>query len=303
MAKVNTYEQNAVHKELSDIVSRISPEQTPFLSLIGASSVSNTVYNWAEDQLRAVGANAQVEGADAGATTHPQLIEHTGYTQIFAGTVNVSGSAAINSIAGKNELARQRMNEAAALKLDMEHAFVGTAQAAAAGTASAARKTGSFQSQLDSSVVTDLAKAAITEDDIADILTTLYENGGTPTMIMCHPRIKRYLSKVLLVDKISDVGNEDKLKVSMGVTRYVGDFGAVDIVPNRLCRYDSTEKVGDILVIDPAMWEVVTYREWKKDPLAKTGDSIREQILCEKGLKNRNFKGSGLLTNVGITKA
>lgn len=304
MTTMNTYTQKAVKQQLSDVVKMLDVSETPFLSMIGEEKIGGRTAEWAEDSLRAPGANAQTEGAAAGQGNHAPLVERTNYTQIFSDTVNVSGSAAVNEQAGKNELARQRQNVAKALKLDIEYAFVGTAQVAAVGDASNPRKLGGFQSQIDAGNIKDLAGAGFNEDTIADFLADVYVAGGKPSVIMAHPRLIRTLSKALKAEKMTGVNNDTS--VVSAVYEYVSDFGTVKLVPNRYCRYNGTEadvggvkaKSGDILFIDPTMWKTVIFRDWSKEALGKKGDSIEELMVTELTLKNMNQKSSGLMTNV-----
>ncbi len=298
MAQFNSYEQKGKVQSLSRVVTMISPEETPFMTAIGKVGVGNTLFNWTEDAIRDPTVNAAVEGADAGEANGAPLIEKSNYTQIFADTVNVSGSAAATETAGKREVARQVNNTLAAVKKDVEFAYIGTGQAGGAGTSSTARTTASYQAQIAADNIIDKSSAAVTEDDIADIQTQLYTVGGKADIIHVSPAGKRALSKALLDSKVQYIN--DTKTVHKGVSFYMGDFGTYEVHPNRQVRYDAATGVGDILVFDVEMWEeaVLRERDFHIEDLAKTGDSVKKQILTERGLKNRNENASGLLTNV-----
>jgi hypothetical protein len=70
---------------------------------------------------------------------------------------------------------------------------------------------------------------------------------------------------------------------------YEGDFGKQKIVANRFMR------TRDCLVLQSDMWAVayITGRRFVSNPLAKTGDSERFQMLSEYALVSRNEKASG----------
>src|SRR5687768_12189478 len=59
-----TYDARGIRESLSDVIYRISPEETPFMSNIGKGSVSNTYFEWQNDALAAAAANHVVEGDD-----------------------------------------------------------------------------------------------------------------------------------------------------------------------------------------------------------------------------------------------
>ncbi len=105
----------------------------------------------------------------------------------------------------------------------------------------------------------------------------------------------------MIATKIFDNGNDKT--ANFGISFYEGDFGTIEIVPNRLVRYNEATKVGDILMLDERYWEeaVLRERDFFIEDLAKTGDSVKKQILTERGLKNRNENASGLITNVLVS--
>lgn len=55
------YEVIGKKEDVSDIITNISPTTTPFQSMIGKESVSNTLYQWQEDTLASAAANAQYD--------------------------------------------------------------------------------------------------------------------------------------------------------------------------------------------------------------------------------------------------
>ena len=66
MAKVtnafDTYTATADREQLSDIIYNISPMQTPFLSSVGTSNVSNVVFDWQTESLPTPSSTGQLEG-------------------------------------------------------------------------------------------------------------------------------------------------------------------------------------------------------------------------------------------------
>lgn len=172
--------------------------------------------------------------------------------------------------------------------------WYGTAQATS--NTAGVRRLGSVQSQIDSSLVLDKTGTAVTKDDIDNITIQCSLAGGKPTIIMCHPMLAVQLSKIFegFIDR--DVGNSREY--SSVVDLYTNGVGHFEIVQNDLVKFDKDTNVGDILILDPTMWEVAVYRNFRTYDLAKTGDNDSKQILIEAGLKNKNQFSSCMITNV-----
>lgn len=293
----NTSLQKGQHKSLSDIVSNISPEKTPFMTLIGKGTIDNVLFHWAEEDLAIAAQNAQVEGADAPAAADNYLVERDNYTQIFAKTVRVSGTSVVNRLAGDTQrLAHQIELRAKELKRDMEFAFVGTTQAKA--ITSGARMTASFQAQVHTDNIIDKSSSAVTAADLDEVLTRIFEAGGTPEYVMCHPRVRNALVKVLSEKGFVQRDISDKKTLVNDIQVYVSPVGEVRLVNNDLVKFDKASRVGDIIIFDSSMWSVETLRPYRLEDLAKTGDAEARLLVVECGLKNKNQKSAGIIRNV-----
>jgi hypothetical protein len=49
------------------------------------------------------------------------------------------------------------------------------------------------------------------------------------------------------------------------------------------------------LLYDPSYWRLLVFRNWFREVLAKTGDSMKQMVVGEFSLKHTNFKASGLI--------
>jgi hypothetical protein len=59
-----TYQAKGIREELSDVITNISPTETPFISNAGKGKVSNTFYEWQTDALASVDpTNKQIKKA------------------------------------------------------------------------------------------------------------------------------------------------------------------------------------------------------------------------------------------------
>lgn len=295
MALFQTYEQVGIKEDISDIISNISPTKTPFQTSIGNEKVTNTLFQWQEDSLRSVASNPVLEGADASFITVTPTVMRNNHTQIFAEAVQVSGTVdAVSTYGRARESAYQLAKSSAALKRDLENAFVGTAQAAVAGADATARQMAGVQVQIDSGnvVYTGGTTTAPSEANFLTVLQDIFQAGADPSIIQLTPA-----NSVVFASFAAAAGryrtlptgtDGDKALVNV-VNLYVSPFGQQKVQVNRFL------KSSDSLVYDPAQWAKVTLRPWTRETLAKTGDSLKMMIVGEFSLKHKNTKASGLV--------
>jgi len=68
MTVYTTYSQVGKAEDVSNILSDITPTDTPMLTMTKTEKVSARTFSFLEDSLRAAASNAKVEGADAADT-------------------------------------------------------------------------------------------------------------------------------------------------------------------------------------------------------------------------------------------
>lgn len=295
-----TYDQVGKKEDISDVISNISPTATPFQSLIGQESVNNTVYQWQEDDLAAVAANAVVEGADGSDADLTPTTMRSNYTQIMAKTIKVSATAdAVSTYGRAKETAYQLSKKSAELKREFEYALVGSARNAAAGTSSVARQFGNVWGNdaggnaiINSAVITNNSTAAaLTEAMVLGVNQKLYEAGGEASYIMIKPA-----DSLIVAGFAAAAGRtrdfETGTKLVNVVDIYVSPFGTQKVVLNRFMKADAA------LLFDPANWKKAVLRPFSRTLLAKTGDADRHFIVGEFGLKHTNYKASGAITGL-----
>jgi hypothetical protein len=291
----SSYDVVGTKEDVSDVISNISPTKTPFQSMIGSEPIHNTLFEWQEDSLRAVAVNAKVEGADAVMVARAPTVMRSNRTQILADYFQVSGTNDKTSKYGRaKESAYQASLAATALKRDLEHAFVGVDQAAVTGDESTARKMASYFQQIDADAIayTGGSSTAIDEADILAVAQTLYDNGADPDTIMVTPADSLIVADLAkATGRVRDINNGSKDRAIVNVIDlYISPFGELKVVLNRFLLSTAT------LIFDAANWKKAVLRDWTRETLAKTGDSLKMMILGEFSLKHKNQKASGYIT-------
>lgn len=280
-------------EDVSSYISMITPSDTPFLSSIKTEGVDNTLYQWQEDQLRAVAKNAKLEGADAADSDRDQPSTRTNGTQILEETFKVSGTADAVKTHGRDKItARETMKTGKLLKMDLEHSLVGTAQTYVVAAAAVVGEFASVQAQIHANVTTTNASSALTEANIIDTHEKLYNEGSDGSVLMVKPSDTKIIAAFSQASgRTADVKNGDK-KITNVINIYEGPFGTVRVVKNRRM------KATDALIYDAKNWKLAVLRNWARTKLAKTGDADRWMVVGEFGLKHTNQKATALITNL-----
>lgn len=298
-----------IREDLGDVISRISPEKTPFKTEIGTTKASATNHQFLKDDLAAANKdNAAIEGADAvfGTLVPPTKISNT--TQNFVKYVQVSATLqAVNTAGTKDEYARQVAKVGAELNRDIESALV-SSNAAIFGSGSTAGKLGGAEAWIKTNIshgaggstagytagavgaVVNGTARGLTEAMFNDMIQNVWTQGGDPTLVIAPGKLKQKISTF--------AGNGTKYQdansktIYQGVDYYVSDFGKHQIIPHQFMSATT------VIAFDPSLWAVATLRPLKKIDLAKTGDSDKKMLVTELTLECKNEAGNGKIADV-----
>lgn len=297
MAIFTSYDAVGLKEDISPVISNISPRKTPFQTGIGNEKVTQKLFQWQEDTLRAVAANAQSEGFDASFITVSPTTMRSNNTQILAEASQVSGSMDATSTYGRaRESAYQLAKSAAQVKRDLENAFVGADVTAVAGSDGVARQMASYSRLLTvaGNVVYPGVGNTLSETNVLTALQNCYNNGAEPNTVSVTPTnsltVAAFAKAAGRFRTITDA-DSGAGKVVNAVDLYVSPFGQVKIILNRF------QKSTWSLVYEPSMWTQITLRPWFRQVLAQTGDSLKQMIVGEFSLKHKNFLASSLIVD------
>jgi hypothetical protein len=302
-----TYEAIGNREDLSDVIYRIDPTDTPAMSGFEREKATAVAHEWQTQALAAVDtANAVLEGDEATTDAATPTVRLGNICQISDKVARVTGTQQAVQHAGRDdELEYQEMLKGMELKRDMESILVGTNQAKVTGNDSTARKTATVLSWLKTNTAkgggsaadpsaadgtgtrTDGNMRAFTESQLKTVLQAIWNSGGKPDTIMVGGFNKQVFST--FTGRATPTEDTKAKKIVAAVDAYESDFGRLKIVPNRF------QRARDVLVLQMDMWAVayLNGRRMVSIPLAKTGDSDRRQMLSEYALVSRNEKASG----------
>ena len=311
MATISSYDIVGTKEDISDIITNISPTATPFQTGVGTESIHQKLFGWQEDSLMAVSATPVLEGANAPVANFQPTVMRQNTTQIFTRTASTTGTMDVTTTYGRGkELAYQLNLRSKELKRSLEFAYVGTGQTMSLGSDTAARSFAGYQAMIDSSVVftagggiaftgTTPARTTLTENMVLTTAQALYNNGADANTLMIKPNDAPNVAAFSRNNSRTQFTDATDKKLVNVVNVYECAYGTLNVKMNRFLRgANAGDTTSDALVYEADMWKTTPLRSWFRTTLAKTGDATNVQILGEYGLKHRNFKASGLITNL-----
>ena len=322
---LNTFQSTAAkanREELSSVVSRITPEDTPIYSLVEKISFDTTHPEWVVDDLAAPAANIQLEGDEYtfGATT--PAVRYGTYTQIMRKDGIISGTQEATDNVSVEQVRYQKLKKAVELRKDAEFAIVDTN----AQVAGATREFGSLNTWLTTNVArgatganggynvgTGLTAAptngtlrAFTKVLLDGVMQQGYTSGANFRHLVVSPYIKSVFvtfmsdTNVASFRYAASTGKENSIIANADV--YEGPFGKVMVHPNRVMA-GAAGLARNAFLIDPEHLSFGWFRKIAEDKeVAKTGDAKKFVMLGEGALKVHNEKGLGVVADVfGLT--
>jgi hypothetical protein len=308
-----TYSAKGIREDLSNVITNISPEETPFMSNIGRENVTNTLYEWQTDALAAAAANAQLEGDDVTFDAVTATVRLQNYAQISRKTIVLSNTEEVVNKAGRrSEVAYQIAKRSAELKRDQEFAMLNNA-GTTSGSTTAARTSASLGAFIKTNVDydttngvnpsyttlpqlgrTDGTVRTFTETILKNVIQKVWAQGGTPKILMTGPVNKQRVSGFagIASSRFNVEGGARPATIIGAADIYVSDFGNVNVVPNRF------QRERDAWVLDPDYAKMVVLRPYQQVELAKTGDAEKRLLIVEWGLKVLAENAHGLAADL-----
>lgn len=317
-----TYDAVGIREELADKIYQISPEETPFLSLIGRKPIATTHPEWQLDTLATPStSNNQPEGND---WTYDAITPTTrvgNYAQISEKAIIISATLDETNKAGrKSELAREIAKKGVELKTDMEVTYLSN-QASSAGSGNGAtnRTTGGFRAWIatnddtagssggynTSTNVVDAAtngsQRAFTKALLDSVILSTYNAGGSPNTLMVSPYVKTVFSTLL--DDANIVPLRKALSSGQGTLvaaadTYLSDFGTITVVPNRQMARAGASVARNAFLIDSRMVSHGVFRDVMLHKPAKTGDAEKRVLNVEYALVVNNEAAHGCIADL-----
>lgn len=309
-------------EELSDVVSRITPEDTPIYSDIAKGTAKSVHPEWETDELRAPAANINTEGDEYtfGAITPPQRLGD--YTQIFKDSFIISRTQETVDEAGNVQKRKyQKLKTGIALRKDVELAIV-TNNASVAGATrelgglptwietNASRGAGGSNGGFDINTgltvaATNGTQRAFTKVLLDDVMKQGYESGANFRNVYVSPYVKSVFVSFMSDSSVAPfryaVSNGDRNSIIANADVYEGPYGKVFIKPNRVMSTAAVAR--NAFLLDTSLVSFLWLRKLAEDKdVSRTGDADKVVIVGEGTLKVANEAGIGVVADIfGMT--
>lgn len=324
-----------IREDLSDVISMISPYDTPFFSMIGTVAATSTKHEWLRDSLKAVSSAGALEGGEFSGAALVDPTRTSNYTQILRKDFSVTGTNEAVTHAGMaSQFSYQMMKALRELARNTEQALLcQNDQGTPAGDSSTARTMkGLYHNILDDAVnnfIYDCATATgdtetggpnvsadatnntaddLNEDDFNILLQRMWEAGVAPDTVLASPAAKRDIT-AFAGSSIARF-NVDRNELVKNVMRYESDFGTVDVILERFGPVGAAAVDGDagkILSITDSQTAFAFERQHINkailrptvaERLPKSGDSERGMVLHELTLEVGAVGAAGAWVNI-----
>lgn len=317
-----TFASKRNRETFSDVISMISPEETPFTSMIGKRSITGTHPEWSTDTLATPNpSNAVPQGDEYTYGPVTPTTRAGNYTQILRKEWIVAETQEVVDKAGqRSELARQRMKKGKELKKDRE-AVVLSNQASLPGNTTTAPLLGGLPSWIVTAdnrgatgadggfntgtgltvAATPGTKRAFTKLIMDDVFQKAYAAGGKGNVLMLSPYVKTVFSSFMSDPSVAQqrMSTKDRGQATIigAADAYQGDFGYYDVVPNRVMA-TTPALASNAFVLDRDLLALGVLRDVKEDTPARTGDATKKVLLWEGTLLVDNEAGIGIAADL-----
>jgi len=272
-----TYFDASRREDLIDVVTNVSPKETPLLSgLPMGPQAKNTLHEWTTVAFDAYSDNAAAEGAAFSADTLTAPTRSNNVTQIFKQQVQVSGSEiAVNGVTDpwRFQLDKALVEHAK----DLELAIMAGSRNSGGSTATARRLQGVINA-ITTNASTRASGSSLGEVAFNDIMALIWSGTGeVASEVYVGSTLKRDISGFTAGSTKFTAAEDKRLQNSYSI--YESDFGVHKIFLHRNVPVAANNLT--LVAINPKYHKKAYLRPTKTEELAKDGDRVRAQIITE----------------------
>lgn len=281
-----------------DIIDVNGGVEQVWVSAVSADGLTLTIVRGYSGSAAAVADNvplvlvgqARLEGAESTDRFFTDRTTGTNYTQIFHHEVKVTRTQ--NQIAQygiDNEMEYQaRKVVPSLLRLVERQLFYGVKKA---GSATTPRAMGGFPAFVTANSIS--AGGAVVQADFDDTMELIYaDGGGSDIYAFVSPANMQVIKNLYDSSSYLRFGTEQN-SIGLKITTVITPFGDVKLVMDRWALNSN------IYFINAPDAGLLTFQPFMREPLAKTGDYEREEVVAELGFALRQGdKAHGLITGI-----
>lgn len=280
-------------EDVTDLVTNVDYESTPFYSSLGESTATNTLHQWLTDTLATSADNAAIEGSDATTVDLTEPVRGTNVVQTLRKVIVVSDKARAVAHYGTGDPYSYQLEKAMKeFARDAEKVLVaGTRASGASGVAD--RMNGAI-ALITTNKTARASGTSLSETEFNNILQGIFDAGTDMNVdkVFTGATLKRVISGYTgrPATSVNVVAADGKIFNSASV--YESDFGTLNVHLER--EVPTAAGTAGILAVDSNKWRVayIAGRKPQHIPLAKTGSSTKGMIEGDMTLEALNEKSS-----------
>lgn len=329
MSAIYSYNLQGLRENFADWIASITPEKTPFISMLGIDAAGGTDFKWQSDRGSFVdnfeAAEPAKEGDSSVSTTYDfnkGTEQYQNYTQIFRRVVKISDSALAFSTYGREDEQSYQLAKAAIdLKREIEYRLLSKqdkregADNAGAMTAGFAAQCAPLTALVGGKFPTDKTHAdpqtgaitsisttdvkELTDDIMEEFSRNLFLAGGDCDTVMYNPHDTDFVNIFHHMDEgTATMPTRLRLTITKpneyggetDIMTWTDSMGQTfKIIPNRWMPRDC------IYFFNKANWDMVVFREPEPKELDTDGSYQTWLVECEVGLRHAYPAASGLI--------
>jgi hypothetical protein len=211
------------------------------------------------------------------------------FTSIFQKAVQVSGTQQVISQYGIEDEFLYQANKAVPhlLRLVERAAFHGVRSA---GSASTPRSMGGLGTYITNNVLD--AGGGIAKADVDALMEEIIMDGGYPDLLVMNPRVANDLRSLLDSSSFVRVSQDENKLGLEAIERVMTQYGELELVMDRWCPTHTA------YVLESAKVGFYTLRGFQVKELARSGDSVKGEVVGEVSLLLANDKAHGKITGI-----
>lgn len=286
-----TVNDQTMPEDVTDVITNVDFESTPFYSSLAESQATNTLHEWLVDSYASSADNAQAEGYSASYTDITAPTRSTNVVQLMNKDVRVSNTEQRVSHYGMGDPYQYQLKKKMVeLARDIEKALV--AGTRASGDSGVARRLNGAIALITTNKTARNSGTSLSESEFNDILQGIYDNGTDISVdkAFTGASLKRAISGYTAGStKFTDAEGK---KLYNTVSIYESDFGVVSVHLER--EVPTTAGNKGILLVDSSKWRVAYLTDGRPThiPQGNNGSAKQGLIETELTLEARNQKSS-----------
>jgi hypothetical protein len=252
----------------------------------GTTATSQVVANNTAIEILGV---ARLEGAESTGLGYTVRSTNYNHTQIMQREIKVSRSQNQISQYGIREEFDYQSNKAIPHLMRLVEKAVYNGYRAA-GSSAVPRSFGGLGTFVTDNAINS-GSAAVTQAKFENALKAAYVDGGKPTKAFVSPTNMQVIKNFYDSANFLRVDTKEK-SVGMTIEKIITPYGNIDLIMDRWASNAT------IYILDPEHVGFVTYYPFTSEPLAKTGDYQRGEVVGEFTLCVRMDKAHAVITTI-----